>query len=89
MRQAITTKYLGPTNHRGSRVKATAEAGSVTVPWDHSLDTELNHFEAAHALCVKFGWSGVFHGGGAGPGAYVWVHENARPYAVTPEEVQP
>ena len=26
MRQAIVTKYLGPTNTRGSRVKATAAA---------------------------------------------------------------
>ena len=28
MLQAITTKYLSPTNTRGTRVKATAAAGS-------------------------------------------------------------
>lgn len=26
--QAIETKYLGPTNTRGSRIKASAQAGS-------------------------------------------------------------
>lgn len=31
MRQAISTKYIGPTNYRSARVKASCEAGSVTV----------------------------------------------------------
>lgn len=31
MKQAIVTKFLGPTNYRGSRVKATCQAGSVTI----------------------------------------------------------
>jgi hypothetical protein len=34
MRQAIVTRYLGATDYRGARVKATAYAGSVTLPWD-------------------------------------------------------
>jgi hypothetical protein len=42
MRQAIVTKFLGPTDHRGSRIKATAEAGSITVSWDHGLGVEEN-----------------------------------------------
>ena len=33
-RQAIVTKYLGPTKSRGSRVKATASAGSITLAWN-------------------------------------------------------
>jgi hypothetical protein len=56
MRQAIETKYLGPTDHRGARVKATAQAGSITVPWDHALDVGPNHFRAAYKLARKFGW---------------------------------
>jgi ribosome-binding protein aMBF1 (putative translation factor) len=32
MRQAIKTKYLGPSNVRGARVKASSDAGSVTLP---------------------------------------------------------
>ena len=56
MRQAIVTKHLGPTNHRGSRVKATAQAGSVTVPWDDALNSEANHDRAAKALAQRYGW---------------------------------
>lgn len=56
MRQAIVTKYLGPTNHRGARVKATAQAGSVTIPWDDALDVADNHTAAAHVLCKRLEW---------------------------------
>lgn len=62
MYQAITTKYLSATNHRGERVKATAQAGSVTVSWDYELNTEANHKAAAKALSDKMGWDGSVHG---------------------------
>lgn len=58
MRQAIVTKYIGPTNSRGARVKATAQAGSVTVPWDYSLSVDDNHARTALRLADKFGWRG-------------------------------
>lgn len=61
--QAITTKYLGPTNYRGARVKATCEAGSVTVSWDHALGSEENHDAACRALALKLGWHGQWLGG--------------------------
>lgn len=54
--QAIQTKYFGPTNARGSRIKATAPAGSMTVPYDHALNIDQNHKAAATALANKFGW---------------------------------
>jgi hypothetical protein len=54
--QAIITKYLGPTDHRGARVKATADAGTVTVSWDHALNTEDNHRAAAEALANEYRW---------------------------------
>lgn len=54
--QAIQTKYLGPTDTRGSRIRAVCEAGSVTVGYDHSLNAEGNHKAAAKALCEKLGW---------------------------------
>jgi hypothetical protein len=74
MYQAITTKYLGPTEVRGSRVKATAEAGSVILTWDDSKNTDQNHQAAARALAVKFGWDGIWHGGALpGNGGYVFV----------------
>ena len=56
MRQAITTKYIGPTDHRCSRVKAKCDAGSVTVPWDHDLGVEENHTAAMKELALRLGW---------------------------------
>ncbi len=74
MRQAICTKYIGPTNHRGSRVKAFCEAGEFTMPWDHELSVEENHCKAATYLLDRLVWDGNFHGG-ALPGntGYVFV----------------
>ena len=62
--QAITTRYIGPTNHRGSRIKATATAGSVTIEYDPALNIETNHDEAAKTLADKFKWRGWWYGGG-------------------------
>lgn len=62
--QAITTKFLGPTNCRGSRVKASAQAGSLTLSWDDALDIDDNHAAAAIALANKLGWGGQWVGGG-------------------------
>lgn len=52
--QAITTKYLGATNTRGSRIKATCERGTLTIPYPHSDGVEDAHTQAARALCLKF-----------------------------------
>lgn len=56
MRQAIVTRYIGPTNSMGPRVRAKAQAGSIMVPWDHAIDVDDNHTAAAEALADKFGW---------------------------------
>ena len=54
---AIRTKFLGPTNYRGARIKATAmdtfsdgRPVSVTIPYDYGATTEARHREAAEAL---------------------------------------
>ncbi len=73
MRQAIITKFLGPTNTRGSRIKATAEAGTITVPWDYALNVTDNHRAAAAALIRKMGWGGFWYAGGVERG-YVFVN---------------
>ncbi len=62
--QAITTKYLSATNRRCSRIKATAAAGSLTLPYDDSLNTENAHAKVAHALACKLGWPGDYYIGG-------------------------
>ena len=61
--QAITTRYLGQTNYRGSRIKAIAAAGSITVEYDPALNTDANHARAAEALANKFKWRGTWYGG--------------------------
>jgi hypothetical protein len=46
----IRTKFLGPTNHRGSRIKAETLSGkSVTIPWNYGLNIDGNHRAAATA----------------------------------------
>lgn len=60
--QAIQTKFIGPTNTKGDRVKASCDAGSITVPWDYSLGQEENHVAAAEALRAKLGWTEEFYG---------------------------
>lgn len=62
--QAITTRFHGPTNSRGSRITARAAAGSVTVHYEHGLSQMANHAVAAKALAEKFGWSGLWCSGG-------------------------
>ncbi len=63
MYQAIQTKFLGPTNRLPGRVKATADAGSVTVSWNHALGVTDNHKAAAVALARRFGWPEDMDGG--------------------------
>jgi hypothetical protein len=62
--QAIETRYIGPTNTKGGRIKATAWAGSITIGYDHALDVQGNHKRAADALIAKMGWQGTFAQGG-------------------------
>ena len=51
--QAIKTKYYGATNYRGARIKATCEAGHITIPWSYDLGTEANHDSARKSLQLK------------------------------------
>lgn len=53
--QAIITKFLGPTNTKGSRIKATSWDGSVTVTYNYALDSLNNHRAAADAVCYSLG----------------------------------
>jgi hypothetical protein len=63
MRQAIQTKFFGRTNTRGARVKASAQVGSVVIPYDYSLVQEGAHAEAAKRLAARYGWGGRWFGG--------------------------
>jgi hypothetical protein len=54
--QAIITKYLGFTETKPARIKATAEAGSITLSWDEGISDDANHWKAAKAIIDKFDW---------------------------------
>ncbi len=72
--QAIVTKYLPPTNTRGARIKATAEAGSVTIPFPYDINGQAAHQVAAQALADRFDWGRKYLGGSLPGGAgYVFV----------------
>ena len=75
--QAIVTRYLGPTDRKGSRIKATAAAGSVILQLDHALNIEANHARTAKALADKFSWGGNwFIGGMPDDSGYYFVCSN-------------
>lgn len=71
--QAIQTRYFGPSNVRGSRIKAWADAGSITIPYPHELSGQACHRKAAQALADKFGWKGAYLGGQLPNGDYAFV----------------
>ena len=74
MSQAIVTKYLGYTNHRSSRIKASARrAGSVVVPYDHTLSPANNHIGACVVLTRKLKWDGNWAMGDLSASEYVFV----------------
>lgn len=75
--QAIQTKFISPTNFRGARIKATAAAGSITIPYPYELSGQACHRAAAEALCAKLGWNyGPLIGGCLSSGDYVFVFDN-------------
>lgn len=66
--QAITTRYHGPTNFRGSRISARCAAGHISMAYQHRLGIEANHAEAAKMLADKLKWGGQWFGGGTPDG---------------------
>ena len=88
--QSIETKFFGPTNHRGARIRVKCQARTMFVAWDHGLGIEGNHDAAAQALAERLGWRGEWFAGANGAGSgnvYVNVLDgNASSFVV---EVQP
>lgn len=88
---AIVVKYLGPTNRRGSRMKATDGMMTATVSYDDGLSAQMNAESAARLLIQKRGWFpsspkqpnlyGAFWAMGILPnGDYVYVNHSEKPY---------
>lgn len=62
-RQSILTKYIGPTDTTGSRIKAVQSGwvndkttNSITIGYEHALNSDENHAKAALQLARKLGW---------------------------------
>jgi hypothetical protein len=78
-RVSVVSKYLGPTNHRGSRVKVMRSDHrqgdpTLTVSWDHALDIGANHCEAIRQFIEMLEWdSNDWIVGHAGDGKCVGV----------------
>lgn len=87
--QAIYTKYLGPTDARGSRIKATSASGqSVTIGYPHDKREGAEaHAQAALALCQKLEWSGELIAGALHDG-YVFVFSTGERFASPVTEEQ-
>lgn len=62
--KAIETRYVGPTNFRGSRCIADDGDGNrVTLSWGSAKNSEDMHRAAAQALCDKMKWTGKMASG--------------------------
>ena len=80
--KAITTKYYGATNTRGSRIVARdRDNNRISIPYPHELSGEACHAKAAMALCRKMGWDGVMFGGSTADG-YAFVFDGGPRWAM-------
>ena len=78
---AIETRYVGPTNFRGSRIVArvmeSLPTRKITLSYDDALGSSENHRVAAIALIRKLGWTSANGYGvwveGASERGYIFV----------------
>jgi len=71
-RAIIKTKFIGPTNYRGARIKAICQAGSITISYPYELRAADVHWQAAKALIEKLGllWGDRYTVGSDNDGYY-------------------
>lgn len=77
----IISKFLGASNSRPSRIKATTgdknpatgKHDSVTVSYNHALNGLENHMEAVKALNAKMGWGAGDYVVGQSEDGYIFV----------------
>ena len=61
-RQAIRTRFHGPTNSKPARISARYAGGSIFVSFDHGLEITENHRKAAQKLADQLDWGTVTDG---------------------------
>jgi hypothetical protein len=79
MQQTIKTKYLGATNHRGARIKATTSSGiSKTYSYKYEINETPNHALAVKNLSAHLNWDGQMYGGSLDDSgdSYIWVFKD-------------
>lgn len=73
----VITKYLGPSNYRGARVRAkfAVGGGAATVYWNYQKSGYENHKAALLALLRRNDINPAGLGAVCGdwPGGYVWI----------------
>lgn len=69
---AIVVRYLPATACKGSRMKATCQAGSLTESYDHA-ENDGGAANVARKLAEKLGWSGDYVMGMIPSGERVFV----------------
>lgn len=92
MAYIIETKYVGPTDHRGSRVRARAfdfqdKLKTVWIHWDSAKDVNHNHAEAAER-CVMAIRHGVAKPGDTAVTSRVYDHPTDRACCIVEVEVK-
>lgn len=61
----IQTKFLGPTNTKGSRIRAWARDGfSLTIPYPHELTGLACHYYAAQQMIERHKLDWIISDGG-------------------------
>lgn len=75
---AIRTKYLCPSDTKGSRIKAECKAKSITVGYDYALNIEANHIRAAKKLCELLDWNCSMCSGQLKDGSFAHVLYNLK-----------
>ena len=73
--QAIQVRYLGPTDTKGSRMKAFCLGGSHTINIDNARSIGYNAKRAAFELASQLNWPGNYVGGTLPCGDVVFVNE--------------
>ena len=72
--KAITTRYHGPSNVRGSRISATDGDNRIYISMDPEWNGDTAHEKACEALCHKMGWKGrLQHGHLGNDHVFVWL----------------
>ena len=89
--KAISTRFIGPTNMRGARIKADdGDGNSITIGYPHASRMGSDaHAVAALALAKKMGWQGDLVSGGTGTGwAFIFVDSAGTDRYTTDEDAE-